>query len=431
MSTSTYIVIIVILLICSAYFSATETAFSSLNKTKLKAIAEKGDKKAKRAIELSDKYDKLISTILIGNNIVNIAASSLGTVMFINILGGEAGPTVSTVVITVAVLIFGEISPKSIAKDCPEKFAIFSTPIISVLIWILTPLNLIFSAWKKLLSKIFRLESSTGMSQEELLMLVEEVQQDGSIDENEGELLTNVIEFSNIEAEDILTHRVDLEAVPIEADKAEIAEAFQTSKFSRILVYKESIDNVVGVIHLKDFYTGMGVTDKKVEDILSPVIFVLKNEKIDELLEKLQKSKSHLAVVLDEYGGTYGIVTMEDILEEIVGEIWDEHDEVIESIKRCGKDTYIVNASMDLDDFCEYFEIETESESTSLSGWIMEQMEEIPEGGETFKYENLTITVGKVDNHRITEAKVVCTPKEDETDKDDESKKEKKNDKDE
>ena len=336
MSTSTYIVIIVILLICSAYFSATETAFSSLNKTKLKAIAEKGDKKAKRAIELSDKYDKLISTILIGNNIVNIAASSLGTVMFINILGGEAGPTVSTVVITVAVLIFGEISPKSIAKDCPEKFAIFSTPIISVLIWILTPLNLIFSAWKKLLSKIFRLESSTGMSQEELLMLVEEVQQDGSIDENEGELLTNVIEFSNIEAEDILTHRVDLEAVPIEADKAEIAEAFQTSKFSRILVYKESIDNVVGVIHLKDFYTGMGVTDKKVEDILSPVIFVLKNEKIDELLEKLQKSKSHLAVVLDEYGGTYGIVTMEDILEEIVGEIWDEHDEVIESIKRCG-----------------------------------------------------------------------------------------------
>lgn len=431
MSTSTYIVIIVILLICSAYFSATETAFSSLNKTKLKAMAEKGDKKAKHAIELSDKYDKLISTILIGNNIVNIAASSLGTVMFINILGGEAGPTVSTVVITVAVLIFGEISPKSIAKDCPEKFAIFSTPIISVLIWILTPLNLIFSAWKKLLSKIFRLESSTGMSQEELLMLVEEVQQDGSIDENEGELLTNVIEFSNIEAEDILTHRVDLEAVPIEADKAEIAEAFQTSKFSRILVYKESIDNVVGVIHLKDFYTGMGVTDKKVEDILSPVIFVLKNEKIDELLEKLQKSKSHLAVVLDEYGGTYGIVTMEDILEEIVGEIWDEHDEVIESIKRCGKDAYIVNASMDLDDFCEYFEIETESESTSLSGWIMEQMEEIPEGGETLNYENLTITVGEVDNHRITDVKVVCAPKEDETDKDDERKKDKKDDKDE
>lgn len=418
MTASTYIVIIAMLLICSAYFSATETAFSSLNKTKLKAIAEKGDKKAKLALELTDKYDKLISTILIGNNIVNIAASSLGTVMFINIFGGEAGPTVSTIVITVAVLIFGEISPKSIAKDCPERFAVFSAPIISVLIYILTPLNMIFSAWKRLLSKLFKLESSTGMSQEELLMLVEEVQQDGSIDENEGELLTNVIEFSNIEAEDILTHRVDLEAVSIDADKTEIAEAFQTSKFSRILVYRESIDNIVGTVHLKDFYTGMGVTDKSIEEILSPVIFVLKNEKIDELLEKLQKSKSHLAVVLDEYGGTYGIVTMEDILEEIVGEIWDEHDEVVESIKCCGKDTYIVNASMDLDDFCEYFGIETASESTSLSGWIMEQTEKIPEGGETFVYNNLTITVGKVDNHRITEAKVVCAPKEEKPDND-------------
>ena len=334
--------------------------------------------------------------------------------MFINILGGEAGPTVSTVVITVAVLIFGEISPKSIAKDCPEKFAIFSTPIISVLIWILTPLNLIFSAWKKLLSKIFRLESSTGMSQEELLMLVEEVQQDGSIDENEGELLTNVIEFSNIEAEDILTHRGDLEAVPVEAEKSEIAEAFQTSKFSRILVYKESIDNIIGVIHLKDFYTGMGVTEKSVEEILSPVIFVLQNEKIDDMLEKLQKSKSHLAVVLDEYGGTYGIVTMEDILEELVGEIWDEHDEVVEDIRLCGKDTYLVNAAMDLDDFCERFHIETESESSLLSGWIMEQMEKVPDAGESFQYQNLTITIAKVEHHRIAEVRVKAEEKADE-----------------
>lgn len=385
-----------------------------MNKTKLKAIAEKGDKKAKRAIELSDKYDKLISTILIGNNIVNIAASSLGTVMFINILGGEAGPTVSTVVITVAVLIFGEISPKSIAKDCPEKFAIFSTPIISVLIWILTPLNLIFSAWKKLLSKIFRLESSTGMSQEELLMLVEEVQQDGSIDENEGELLTNVIEFSNIEAEDILTHRVDLEAVPIEADKAEIAEAFQTSKFSRILVYKESIDNVVGVIHLKDFYTGMGVTDKKVEDILSPVIFVLKNEKIDELLEKLQKSKSHLAVVLDEYGGTYGIVTMEDILEEIVGEIWDEHDEVVNYFTQIDDTHYIVDGRAKLDKFFETFGLDKDTadnfDAQTVSGWAIAEIGEIPKKSQSFEYKNLTVSINRLTQKRIIDVKVTVNP---------------------
>lgn len=409
----------IVLVVFSAYFSATETAFSSLNRTRLKALAEKGDKRAKRAYEISERYDKLISTILIGNNIVNIALASLGTVLFVK-LCGDAGATVSTVVITVVVLIFGEISPKSIAKDCPEKFAMFSAPFLKFCIMILTPLNFVFSAWKRLLTRLLKTESDSRMSQEELLMLVEEVQQDGSIDENEGELLTNVIEFSNIEAEDILTHRVDLEAVSVEADKSEIAEVFHTSKFSRILVYRESIDNIIGVIHQKDFYTGMGVTNKSIEEIITPVIFVLRNEKINDMLEKLQKSKSHMAVVLDEYGGTYGIVTMEDILEELVGEIWDEHDEVVESIRKCG-DAYIVNAAMDFDDFCEYFDIETESDSTSLSGWIMEQMEKIPEPGESFKFENLTVTVTSVDNHRISEARVLRGPKAaedgDETDK--------------
>ncbi len=413
MSNLSYILLIVVLVMFSAYFSATETAFSSMNRTKLKAMAEKGSTKAKRALDLSEKYDTLLSTILIGNNIVNITAASVATVFFVRLIG-DAGVTLSTVVLTIVVLIFGEIAPKSIAKDCPEKFAMFSAPFIGALIWVLTPLTFLFSMWKKLLSRLLRMERESGMSQEELLMLVEEVQQDGSIDENEGELLTNVIEFSNISAEDILTHRGDLEAVPVEAEKSEIAEAFQTSKFSRILVYKESIDNIIGVIHLKDFYTGMGVTEKSVEEILSPVIFVLQNEKIDNMLEKLQKSKSHLAVVLDEYGGTYGIVTMEDILEELVGEIWDEHDEVVEDIRLCGKDTYLVNAAMDLDDFCKRFGIETESESSLLSGWIMEQMEKVPDAGESFQYQNLTITIAKVEHHRIAEVRVKSEEKADE-----------------
>lgn len=413
MNNLSYILLIVVLVMFSAYFSATETAFSSMNRTKLKAMAEKGSTKAKRALDLSEKYDTLLSTILIGNNIVNITAASVATVFFVRLIG-DAGVTLSTVVLTIVVLIFGEISPKSIAKDCPEKFAMFSAPFIGALIWVLTPLTFLFSMWKKLLSRLLRMERESGMSQEELLMLVEEVQQDGSIDENEGELLTNVIEFSNISAEDILTHRGDLEAVPVEAEKSEIAEAFQTSKFSRILVYKESIDNIIGVIHLKDFYTGMGVTEKSVEEILSPVIFVLQNEKIDNMLEKLQKSKSHLAVVLDEYGGTYGIVTMEDILEELVGEIWDEHDEVVEDIRLCGKDTYLVNAAMDLDDFCKRFGIETESESSLLSGWIMEQMEKVPDAGESFQYQNLTITIARVEHHRIAEVRVKAEEKADE-----------------
>lgn len=411
-----YVAAMVILLVFSAYFSATETAYSSLNKTRLRMLAENGDKRAATALALSENYDKLISTVLVGNNIVNISLASLGTVFFVKLCGGEAGATYSTIIITIAVLIFGEISPKSIAKDCPEQFAVFSAPFLRLFIIILTPINVLFSAWKALLAKIFHLNAETKMSQEELRLLVDEVQQDGAIDENEGELLKNVIEFTGIEAEDILTHRVDLEAVSIDAGKDEIAEVFSTSKFSRILVYSENIDNIVGAIHIKDFYTAKGITGKRVEDIITPVIFVLRNEKINEMLQKLQKSKSHLAVVLDEYGGTYGIVTMEDILEEIVGEIWDEHDEVIEPVRKCGKDIYLVSGHMDFDDFCEYFSIDAESESTSLSGWVMEKLEKVPEKGESFDYENMTVTVAKVDNHRIEEVKVLCHPSEQQED---------------
>ena len=327
--TGTYIIIMAVLILLSAYFSATETAFSSLNKTRIKTLAEKGNRKAKLACKLSEQYDKLISTILIGNNIVNIATASIGTMLFVKVYG-DMGATISTIVITVVVLIFGEITPKSIAKDCPEKFAMFSAPFIHLLIWLLTPLNFVFSMWKKLVFKLLKLENDSRMTQEELLMLVEEVQQDGSIDKNEGELLRNAIEFTEREAEDILTHRVDLEAVPVEATKEEIAQAFSESRFSRILVYEESIDNIIGVIHQKDFYDHGGISAKALRELISPVIFVMQNEKISSLLRQLQKNKLHVSVVLDEYGGTYGMVTMEDILEELVGEIYDEEDKVPE-----------------------------------------------------------------------------------------------------
>lgn len=398
---TTQIIIIAILILFSAYFSATETAFSSLNKTRMKTLAEKGDKKAALVCKLSDQYDKLISTILIGNNIVNIGASSLGTILFVDLLqNADKGATVSTVVITLVVLIFGEITPKSIAKDMPEKFAIFSAPFINALIVVLTPLTAIFSCWKKLVAKVLKLESNTKMSQEELLMLVDEVQQDGSIDQNEGDLLRNAIEFAEQEAEDILTHRVDLEAVPIDATKEQIAQVFSDTKFSRILVYEESIDNIVGVIHLKDFYTGNGITEKDVKDIVSPTIFVLKNEKISPLLRQLQKNKSHIAVVLDEYGGTYGIVTMEDILEELVGDIYDEHDDVVQEFNQVSDNIYQVDCSTDLDEFCEHFDIKADSEMVSLGGWVAEQLGKIPETGDKFTYGDLEITVTSVDSHR-------------------------------
>ncbi|MBQ8144108.1 MAG: HlyC/CorC family transporter [Butyricicoccus sp.] len=397
----------------SAYFSATETAFSSLNKTRLKTMAEKGDKKAQKTLDLSERYDKLISTILIGNNVVNIAVSSIGTVFFIGLLkDGDLGATVSTIVITIVVLIFGEITPKSIAKDAPESCAMFSAPLLGFLMTVLTPINFLFSQWKRFVGKLLKVEDDDTMSQEELLMLIEEVEQDGSIDANEGDLLRNAIEFTDQEAAEILTHRVDLEGVPVGATKEEIAAKFTETHFSRLLVYNETIDDIVGIIHQKDFYVGTGVTEKSIEEITVPPVFVHKSEKIRELLERLQKEKSHMAIVIDEYGGTAGIVTMEDILEELVGEIWDEHDEVVEPFRQISTDTYIVDASISFDDFCEQFDIEdNEADSVSLGGWIMEQLDKIPDAGDKFEYENLSIMVKETDSHRVTFAEVVVSEK--------------------
>lgn len=403
-----YVIGIIVLILLSAYFSATETAFSSLNKTKLKTIIE-NDKKNKRAeltLKLSEMYDKLLSTILIGNNIVNIAMASLGTVLFMNIYG-DIGATISTAVITVLVLIFGEISPKSIAKDMPEKFAMFSAPMIHLLIILLTPINFLFTQWKKLLSKIFRIEEDNSVSSDELLTMVEEIQQNGNLDIEDGELIKNAIEFNERKAEDIITHRVDIEAISLETDKKDIAKKFTETQFSRLLVFEETIDNIVGVIHLKDFFTEEGITKQNIEEIMVKPLYIQKSENINDLLKILQKNKSHIAVVVDEFGGTHGIVTMEDILEELVGEIWDEHDEVVEFLKEVSDKVYEVDCSMDFDDFCVDFDIECETDSVSVGGWVMEQLGKIPEQDETFSFENLDVTILEIDSNRVIKIKVV------------------------
>ena len=406
MSTTTCIIMMAVCLLLSAYFSATETAFSSANTTRLRTLAEKGSGGAALALKLLEQYDRLLSTILIGNNIVNIATASIGTVLFVRHYG-DAGATISTVVVPVGVLIFGEISPTSIAKDCAERCAMLSAPILRVFIWVLLPLNQLFSLWKKLLSRVFRLGGESKMSQEELLMLVDEVQQDGSIDRDEGELLKNAIGFSEQEAQDILIHRVDLAALPVTAGKEEIAALFTQTKYSRLLIYEDSIDHILGTVHQKDFYVGCGVTDKPLRDIIAPPVFALENEPIRLLLKKLQQAKTHVAVVVDEYGGTCGIVTMEDILEELVGEIWDEHDEEEVFLRKLGPDTYTVDAAMDLEDFAAYFHVKTGSEMVSVSGWVMEQFGRVPEVGDSFTCGDLQVEVMRVENHRIEEIRVV------------------------
>ena len=405
MSTTTCIMIMAVCLLLSAYFSATETAFSSANTTRLRTLAEKGSRNAALSLKLLGQYDRLLSTILIGNNIVNIATASIGTVLFVRHYG-DAGATISTVVVTVVVLIFGEISPKSIAKDCAENWAMTAAPFLRCLIWLLMPLNALFSLWKKLLARMFHLDGDNKMSPEELLMLVNEVQQEGSIDKDEGDLLKNAIGFSEQEAQDILIHRVDLAALPVTASKEEVADLFTQTKYSRLLIYREDIDHIIGTIHQKDFYVGCGVTDKPLEEILSPALFVLENEPISLLLKKLQSAKTQVAVVVDEYGGTCGIVTMEDILEELVGEIWDEHDEEEVFLRKLGPDAYAVDAAMDFDDFAAYFHLKTDSEMVSVSGWVMEQFGRVPEAGDSFTFDGLRVEVTRVENHRIEEIHV-------------------------
>ena len=385
----------------SAYFSATETAFSSLNKTRLKVLADDGNKRAALALRLAENYDRLISTILIGNNIVNISVASIGTLLFVE-LYGDAGATISTVVVTVVVLIFGEITPKSIAKDMPERFAMFSAPFIRLWIWVLTPLNFLFSQWKRLVSHFVKTDNNAKMSHEELLLFMEDVEQDGSIDENEGELLRNALEFRELTAEEILTHRIELEAVDVNESHAEIAKAFTQSRFSRLLVYRDTIDQIVGVLHQKDFYINGSMTDQPIAEIMTEPLFVYQHTKIRDILKMLQHKKSHIAVVVDDFGGTLGIVTMEDILEELVGEIWDEHDEVEEDFKKLGEDTYRVDCSVSLEDFMDFFDVKLESDSVSVGGWVMEQLNRVPVKGESFTAQRLEITVSELSAYRVS-----------------------------
>ena len=427
------IIVMALLVLMSSYFSATETAFSSLNKTRLKTLSEKGNKRAASTLALSEKYDRLLSTVLIGNNIVNILLASMATVFFIHVMRGnvQTGTTVATVVVTVVVLIFGEISPKSLAKESPENFAMFSTPIIRFFIVILYPLTFLFSLWQKMLTKVFKIKGDRKMTPDELLVLVDEVEEGGAIDADESELLRSAIEFNDQEAEDILTPRVDIEGVSADSTKEEIAQVFTDTGFSRLPVYKDSIDNIIGIVHQKDFYDGPKITDKSLEEIMQEPVFVTPSMKISDLLNKLQQEKSHIAVVTDEYGGTLGIVTMEDILEELVGEIWDEHDEVIEEFTKLDDGSYKIICSADLDEMFELFEIEGESDSNTVSGWVMDELGKIPAEGDQFDYENLHVTVTETDNNRVIAINVRIKPEEGETDGDEEKGKDKDKDKDE
>lgn len=399
--------IIVFCIIMSSYFSATETAFSTFNRIRVKGLAEKGNKRAATALKLSENYDTLISAILVGNNIVNILATSIATILFIGLINEDLGATVSTVVMTVLILVFGEISPKTIAKKKPEAFVLFSAPIIKVIMYILMPFTFLFKKWQNLIARLFKESKDAGMTEEELVSIIEEAEESGDIDKEESTLIKSAIEFNDLDVGDIFTPRIDITAVPTTATKEEIAAKFTESGYSRLPVYENDIDNIIGIVYYKDFFPAEKNKDLALEDIIKPVMYVAQSQAINDLLKELQSKQLHLAVVMDEFGSTAGIVTLEDILEEIVGEIWDEHDEIVQEIQEVGEKEYIISGMTGITKFFDFFDINEECESSTVNGWAMTVLEKIPEVGDSFEELGLAVKVLEMDGKRIENLKVI------------------------
>lgn len=411
------LIALAVLILLSAFFSSTETAYSCVNRIKLRAWAGNGNKRAKKVLYLAeDKFDNLITTILIGNNIVNLTAATLATIFFAKILeGGNIDYNlISTIAITLAVLVFGEITPKFIANAIPEKMAIAYYPLIMPFYYLFCPINLLFKGWNWLLSKIFRFKKEDVVTEDEIMTVVEEAEEDGTIREDETNLIRSVIEFDDVEVGDVLVPRVNIVSIDVESSMEEIKDIFVKEGYSRLPVYKDSIDTIIGTIHEKDFYKAYLKGATNINDILQNALYTTEHAKISKLLKQLQKQKVHIAVVLDEYGGTLGLVTLEDILEELVGEIWDEHDQEINYIKPLQDNLFVAEGNAPISDVFEYFELENEEdnfEANTLSGWVIENLGEIPRTGKKFDFKHLSIEVVKSTVKRVLQVKITVNDK--------------------
>ena len=397
-------VTLVILVAFSAFFSASETAFSSLNQIRLKSRADDGDRTAARVLAMSEQYDKLLSTILIGNNIVNIAAASIGTIIFTKMLGAERGATVSTMVLTIVVLIFGEVTPKSLAKEMPETIATAVAPVLSLLMLVLTPLTWLFSQWKRLLNHFVHSSESDTITEGELMTMVSEAENDGELTDRESELIRSAIEFDDVEVEEILTPRVDVVAVADDISLEELAQTFAESGYSRLPVYHGTIDNIIGVVHEKDFYIARLKKATKIEDLVAPTLYTTGSTQISQLLRTLREQHHHMAVVVDEYGGTEGIITLEDILEELVGEIWDEHDEVTEDFRKQSDGSWLVSGSASVDDLFETLDLpeDEDIDSNTVNGLVQEKTCHLPKVGDHFSLGEYDGVVTRTARRRVT-----------------------------
>jgi len=419
------LIVMLILIFLSAFFSGTETAFSSYNKIKMKSLAAADDAKADLILRIEENYDKLITTVLIGNNIVNIALTTISTLFFMHLLKNleeNAIATVSTAVVTITVLIFGEITPKVLAKEHADGYVRATCKIINFLMTLLSPITFIFSMWKKLLGKIFKTNDAAVTTGDELITMVEEAEQEGGIDEEEGELIRSAIEFSEMTAGEILTPRIDIVAIDENADFKEIMQLFFESGYSRLPVIGDSIDDIKGVLHEKDFFYAYNTGKTSFKEHIQEPLYISKHDKIDELLREFQEEKCHMAFVIDEFGGLMGIVTMEDIIEELIGDVWDEHDEVETHFTPNEDGSLSVDCSVELDDIFDHLEIKFDEEDgekpVTLNGWLQMKSEGIPETGDMVEYNDIEFEIVNSDNKMVKEVIIRDNREKESEDKD-------------
>ena len=401
---NSYLIALIILIILSGLFSATETAFSSLNPIKLKFLIEQGNKRASKTLAMYEKFEKLLVVILVGNNIVNILSASLATLIFVDLLGQDLGVTIATVVLTTVVLIFGEITPKSIAKQLPESFAMFITPFIKMVSYIILPLTFIFGLIQQGMNRLFKFKKQT-VTEDELLTYVAEVEKQGGINANEKELIQRVIDFDALKVTEILTPRVDIQAVDITDDIEDISDIFESTGHSRLPVYDKDLDHIIGILHYKDFIYHVVTGKKTVKQMMKDPIFVTEYMRIVDLLHMLKTKKEHLAIVKDEHGGTQGLASLEDIVEELVGDIFDEHDAVEKDITKIDQDHYIVKGSAELEDVLQLLGFEYDDAQT-MNGFMLDQMGKIPFVNESFEYEGFSFKVRKTTKKKILEVEI-------------------------
>jgi len=406
----------VALILCiglSAFFSATETAYSACNKVKLKTIEGPRKEKAQAALGLLEKYNSLLTTVLIGNNIANIVGTAIATLLFTTrILPGQEdlATTLASATMTVLVLFLGEVGPKTLAKQQPEKFAMAVSSVMQVLVVIMKPLDLLFGAWRKLLARLVKPEPEESQVEEELKTILDEAQTEGDIEESEGELIRSAIEFNDQDASDIMTPRVDVTAIEDTASIEEAAELFRSTWYSRVPVYHEDLDHIVGILHEKDFYKMTHEGCRDITRIMKEPVFAPASLPISNLLKQFRSAKTHLIILLDEFGGTEGIVTMEDVLEELVGEIYDEHDEINEEVVEREDGALIVDGGIQLQELLEKYGIENVYDSDTVGGWASEMLEKVPEVGDHFDVNKHRFTVTEMDGFRVTRVQVEDQP---------------------